>query len=196
MINLPRTEKLIDGEEYFDSSSLFFSHFGGAFSATRCQILKVETRQSYQEPGSPTFDALASGDWDKSMSLLEESRSVDLELYQSLRQRGVDFIRCRPISFPMSDYMRWEMEVYRYNSEHCERIFCCNYDAVDTLFERHIQHDFMVFDSRIAFVHNYNEEGLNVGGWKIENQDKIIQLQSLFIFLKAQCQPFEMFANA
>lgn len=192
---LPVTKELISDAEYFSSASEFFGGFGQAFDLSRSQILKVETRQTYQEPDSESYRAMANGNWQEAMAALDASRSEDIELYADLKTRGVEFARCRPIAFPMSDYMRWEMEVYKFNAKHGERIFCCNYDSVAELFKDNIVHDFMVFDARIAFVHNYNNDGLIEGGWKITSLDKIIKLQTLFIFLKSQCRPFELFSE-
>ena len=192
---LATTTELSESAEFFDSAATFFGNFGKAFESVRCQILKVETRQSYIEPDNPSYEALASGDWGLSMQLLEAAREVDRPLYDDLRNRGVDFLRCRPIKYPLTQYLKWEFNVYEYNSKHCERIFCCNYDAVDTLFTENIGHDFMVFDSRIAFIHNYDENGLNKGGWMVTELESILSLQKLFVFLKSFCQPYQGFMH-
>ena len=192
MINLSTTTQLLSGAERFESAADFFAQFGSAFDLCRSQILK-ETRQTYQESGNPSYEAMASGDWNHALGILAESRKVDLDLYADLRTRGVDFIRCRPLAFPLSDYMRWEMKVFEFNAQHCERIFCCNLEAVRELFKDHIHHDFMVFDSRIGFVHDYDVDGIIQGGWRVTDLDSIIKLQSMFIFLKSHCQPFSLF---
>lgn len=187
------TDAVIEGAPYAGSAKEFFAQFPPAFDATRSQILKLETRQAYQEPDNESFLAMQRGDWDRSMSLLKEARSPDAPLYEALQARGVDFIRCRPLKFPLSDYLRWEMEVYKLNSAMCERIFCCNYDAADFIFSNYAHHDFMTFDARVAFVHNYDSKGLIQGGWKIDDIDRIAELQKLYCFIKSHCQPFQLF---
>ena len=187
------TDSAIKGASYLDSAESFFGRFPSAFDMTRCQILKLETRQSYQEPDNESFVAMKNGDWDRSMSLLRKSRAADVCLYKSLSERGVDFIRCRPLKFPLSNYLRWELEIFKFNAEMCERIFCCNYDALDFVFTDYARHDFMTFDARLAFVHNYDASGLIQGGWIIEDADQIAELQKLFIFIKSHCQPFRSF---
>ena len=129
------------------------------------------------------------------MATLEESRVDDVELYADLNEQGIDFVRCRPISFPFTNYMRWEMEVYKFNARHGEKIFCFNHDAVDSLFQENILHDFMIFDARIAFIHDYNSEGLIKGGGVVTDLESIVGLHPLFSFLRSQCRPFSFFVE-
>jgi len=95
---------------------------------------------------------------------MDKSRAVDDELYESLRKRGIDFIRCRPVAFPLTAYMKWAMHAYEHNSRRGERIFWCNEIVLREFFQNTAQHDFMVFDTRVAFVHDYDETGVIKGG--------------------------------
>lgn len=192
-MNLTATTTIANDATYIAGGGAFFQKFGSAFDLTRCQILKLETRQIYEEPENESFVAMRGGDWELSMSLLAKSRSDDLPLYESLVERGIDFIRCRPIKFPLSDYLRWEMEVLKFNAEHCERVFCCNLDALDFIFLNFARHDFMTFDARVGFIHDYDSAGLIQGGWMVDNQDHILELQKLFVFIKSHCQPLKSF---
>jgi hypothetical protein len=185
------TESIITGASYFETPTKFFSKFSTAFDLSRSQILKIETRQFYVEKENVSYNAMVRGDWALSMEMLHQSRQEDADLYEDLNKKGVDFIRCRPVQFPISAYIKWEVEVYRINSSFGERIFCSNVVAVDWLFEKYIKHDFMVFDSRVALIHNYDESGEIQGGWIIHDHDKIVELQKLFIYFKSFCSRFD-----
>lgn len=187
------TDIIVSGCPYYDSSSSFFGNFPAAFDMARCQIAKVETRQEYQEPDNPSFIAMIENDWKLSLSLLLKSREVDVPLYQSLARKGVDFLRARPLIFPLSNYMKWEFEVYKFNEQMGERIFCCNYSAIEEFFKKSCRNDFMIFDARLALVHDYDQNGLIRGGWKVENISKIIELQKIFMFFKSNCQMLKCF---
>jgi hypothetical protein len=192
-VNFVSTHEIVKNETYFTDAKTFFANFPEAFSSSCFQVLKLETRQEYQEHESLSYKAMKKGDWKKSLDLIPSDRQIDIPLYNDLKNRGVDFIRCRPLEFPLTEYMCWELEVLRFNDTIGESVLCCNLAQCKDVFERFANHDFMVFDTKIAFVHHYNEQGLIVGGWKIENLKKILSLQKLFAFIKAECKPIQFF---
>jgi hypothetical protein len=178
-----------------DSAPAFFSNFQNAWDATRCQVLKLETRQSYQEPGNHSLEAYLKGDQAESERLLVDGLEVDNPLYTSLREHQVDFIRCRPLVFPLSAYMQWEMKTYVYTAAQGVRIGCCNREQLSDFFDSIATHDFMVFDARFGFVHDYDKSGLIRGGWVTDDVSAIVELQKIFIFIKSHCRPFELFVR-
>jgi hypothetical protein len=183
-------DKVVENMEYHNSPKDFFSQFPKAFSQVKYQVLKLETKQTYLEPGNPSFEMMASGNFEKSLRLIPEVRSSDGYLYRQLKDRGVDFIRCRPVKYPFSQYLKWEFETYKYSAEMLERIFCCLFSETATLFETIATKDFMVFDSSIAFVHDYDKDGLIQGGWVTNDLQHILMLQSVFIHIKSFSSPF------
>lgn len=167
---------------YYSGAAQFFAAFHDVWGVTKGQILKLETRQCYREPGNPSYEALEEGDFHKALQLVPKARSEDIALYQSLSERNVDFIRCRPIVKPLTEYLRWELECYRFNAKHGERIYFLDRSNI---FDEVALHDFMVFDRRIAFVHDYDETGEIRGGWVINEGSKIDSLIMLFSIIKA-----------
>ena len=191
------TSELISGCSYFSGSAEFFGQFASAWGAVRCQALKYESRQQYIERDSQSWrDWMEDADWAASMRALPESRSVDVPLYDRLNEAGVDFVRCRAVEFPLSKYMQWEFEVYKFNQSHGERIFCVNELSIPDFRRKFAQHDFMVFDARIAAIHDYDDDGEAVGGWWTSDLDVITELIKLHGFLKSNCQPFDLFYSA
>ncbi|NHC33591.1 DUF6879 family protein [Scytonema millei] len=182
MNRLQNTSNIINHLQYYSGASRFFSKFGDAWNAVKGQVLKLETRQYYREPGNPSFEALEAGDFYKALQILPEARSEDVDLYQSLSRRNVDFIRCRPIVKPITDYLRWELECYRFNASYGERIYFLERSSI---FDELALHDFMVFDRCMAFVHDYDETGEIRGGWMTTEKSDIDTLLMLFSIIKA-----------
>lgn len=194
MNNLLSTQLVVNEGEYYSTGSLFFSNFSEAWKTVNKQVLKLETRQNYQEPDNKSLSLLLeTNDLKASVDLLEEARKVDIPLYTDLKFRKIDFIRCRPVAFPLTQYMRWELECYAFNSKHCENVFLTNINNVHELFNKLALHDFMIFDKKVAFIHNYNSLGLIEGGWKITNPLLIENLLIIFSIIKAQSISFESF---
>jgi Family of unknown function (DUF6879) len=181
--------KVISGRgSYIENPKDFFGKFPDAWANVKFQTVKLETRQVYREPGNESYEAFESGDFTKAVRLLEKSRLVDVELYASLEKRGVDFIRCRPIVYPLSDYLKWEMECYKFNAKHGELIY---FSEDLRPFDDMAFHDFMVFDREVALVHDYDDRGEIKGGWIVESPEAIDSLISLFGLIKAKSKRFE-----
>lgn len=195
-MDFPSVASLTSRGDRRDSPEAFFAGFRSAWDVVRCQVLKLETRQSYQEPGNPSWQALQAGDWDRAMNELSKSRQKDDPLYADLRKRGIDFVRCRPLVFPASAYVRWEYRVYESNMARGERIFGLNRDVLAEFFDSIATHDFMVFDTRLACIHDYDQSGLIQGGWWIEDQSAIRALVAVHGVIKANAQPIEQYAGA
>ncbi len=182
MHSLTSTITITTQSPYQPGAAQFFSFFSDAWSDVRGQILKLETRQTYCEPGNPSYEALERGDFDKALELLPQARSEDVALYASLTRRRIDFIRCRPIITPITEYLRWELECYKFNADHGERIYFL--DRSD-LFDEYALHDFMVFDRHVAFIHDYSTRGELRGGWIVKDTAHIDSLLALFSVIKA-----------
>jgi hypothetical protein len=188
-------DSIIEESKYYETPGSFFGLFPKAFKDAQHQILKLETRQEYLEPGNPSFEMMVSGDFSKAIDLIPEMKASDDEIYSNLKQKGVDFVRCRPIEYPFTSYLKWELETYKYSAEKGERIFCCLLKETKQIFENFATKDFMVFDNSIAFIHNYDEKGLIQGGWITQKPQHILSLQSLFINIKSQSSPFTQFVT-
>jgi hypothetical protein len=182
---LQSTKKITEKAQYLASSDEFFGKFHLGFDAVRGQILKLETKQFYDEVGNASFDAFRSGDLKKAIALISESKQAEVDDYEHLRSNHIDFVRCRPVVKPLSDYLKWEFLNYDINQEFGERIYLINMIQAQDLFENFALHDFMVFDCRFAYVHDYDDEGRLRGGWFTDDTESIVALLNLFGLIKA-----------
>lgn len=181
--------------QYHTGPDSFFANFDDAWQSARGQILKLETLQSYVEDNA-SLNLAFKGDWEKAKEEIAKSRLHDDPIYKLVREKHLDFIRCRSIEFPKTTYVRWELEVYKQNVSLGEKIYCCNRYTISDVFDLYATHDFMVFDSRIAFIHDYDSDGQILGGWSLTDQNSIRSLIALHGFIKANSQWYEFFVDA
>jgi hypothetical protein len=187
------TADIVKTAQVLRPADRFFSRFESAFESVKHRILKLETRQTYREPGNPSWEALNAGNFGLALELLPSARAEDVDLYRSLSGRGVSFIRVRPVAFPLTNYLRWEIHSYIFNAAHGEQIYFVEYEKHRQLFEQHLRHDFMLFDSALALIHDYNSEGLIRGGWETTSQAAITSLATRYEQLFADAEPFSEF---
>lgn len=194
--NLCSTESIIVDEKY-SKSEAFFGSLLDTMYASEFQIAKIETRQAYQEPGNKSYELFFEnkGSLADAVKLLPEIKESDKQLYEVISQKGVEFVRCRPILLPLSKYLEWELENYHFNSLYAEKIFLCDLkdNFVKSIFHNYILHDFMIIDNVRAFIHDYDESGRIRGGWEIENAKKIQELLTLFSLCKSKSLEWKHF---
>jgi hypothetical protein len=55
----------------------FYARADVLWSSLAERVVKVERRQSYQEPGNPSYGALLAGDWDRAVALAAHTHDED-----------------------------------------------------------------------------------------------------------------------
>jgi len=193
MSNLLSTKELSKHMEYFDTPCLFFSEFKNAWNNVQFQVLKLETRQNYTERGSKSLEEMIKGNIENAVNLLPMERACDVNLYMSLKNKNVDFIRCRPVVLPLTDYLKWEIQGYHFNAQFNEQIYFLHRNQEKIIFDKLALHDFMIFDKDVAFIHNYDDNGEILGGWKTINSDYIKNLIYIFGLIKSVSQKYDYF---
>ncbi len=192
---LVSTENIIQNAEYFSSPETFFANFSEAWKNVKSQVLKLETKDEYDEGDDPSYKLLKQGKFQEAISYFKTDELINVELYKSLSERKIDFVRCRPVKFPISEYVKYEFKAYELNNKHGEKIYCVEYDTLREVFEKLALHDFMVFDSSIAFIHDYDANGKIQGGWISHNKVAIENLIALFSYIRSYCIDFRVFAE-
>ncbi len=87
------------------------------------------------------------------------SKDENKEWYETIKNaksRGAIIQRVHVISFPLSDYIKFEMEAYRYNMKEGEQIFTIPYRKFLKLMPK-IKKDFWLFDDKIVKINDYIE---------------------------------------
>ncbi len=106
-----------------------------AFENFEREAFRLETLPAYDVPGQE--------------DLTEWHATLDAG-----RARGAVFRRVHVVERPLSDYLRWEVEQYKLNARHGEKI-----RLVEANSTHDVPTDFWLFDRRHAFDMRYDEGG-------------------------------------
>lgn len=83
---------------------------------------KFEREQNFRQPGTPSWDAFARGDWDEALRLIEQQRENLHKLADEDAARGVTALRARVVEEPIVPYVQWELHSLRLRAECGEKI--------------------------------------------------------------------------
>jgi hypothetical protein len=159
---------------YFRDSETFFSKFTPLMESTTTSVVKLESRQDYQEPGNPSFEALKSGDERSAIDKLWETRhSADRENCVSMCRKGISWTRIRLVERPLTDYTRWELHSYDISVRYGERILIVDITGQPASSPIRRLSDFLIFDGKAVMAHDYDSSGLIKGGWVIDTPEQV-----------------------
>ncbi|MGB8944978.1 MAG: DUF6879 family protein [Streptomyces sp.] len=83
---------------------------------------KLECGQHFKEPGFPSWEAFARGDWRGAVDLLPDAVPAMERQFSDAEDRGLTLRRVRYVEVPPSDYLVWEMAVLRERARLGERV--------------------------------------------------------------------------
>ncbi|GII93116.1 DUF6879 family protein [Sinosporangium siamense] len=89
---------------------------------------KLERRQSFAEPGVPSWEAFDAGDWQTALRLIAEGRNRLEEYFGEHANRGVASYRVRVVEWPLTPYLQWELHLLNLRAECGERIHIVTVD--------------------------------------------------------------------
>lgn len=154
----------------------FQSQFSTAWSKLTARFLKLECWQTYQElEASQSQDAYNRGDIVAARSLAQKEAEADRPLYESIKQRKVDYARIRLVQEPITSYLEYEFIAYQIRAIMGENIEVIRFDASASLPNDEC-FDFLLFDRHTALIHDYGigDVGRQTGGW-ITHDAEIIE---------------------
>ena len=164
----------------------FGAEFARAWSLMTWRFLKLECWQSYQElDTNKSLEAYNAGDFDRARDLLEGEAEADRPLYDGVRNRGIQYARIRLVQLPLTPYLAYEMINYRIRREMGEAIEVVEMPATVTLpNERYF--DFLLFDVESALIHDYGDDGRQVGGWITGQSEVLRALEATAVSLRRE----------
>lgn len=80
-------------------------------------IWKLERSQYFRELNDPSWQAFVSGDWQRSLDLLEKDREAVRAEAGENRRQGLSIRRVRVVELPMTPYVQWELYALRMLAE-------------------------------------------------------------------------------
>ncbi|GAA3377831.1 hypothetical protein GCM10020367_55070 [Streptomyces sannanensis] len=91
----------------------YHADFGQVYTSGIGFLNKLERGQHFKERGFASWEAFATGDWTRALSLAEERRDDYAQELQKAAQLGVPHRRLRVVEFPITPYVQWEFFVLR-----------------------------------------------------------------------------------
>ncbi|SDG65049.1 hypothetical protein SAMN05421505_106124 [Sinosporangium album] len=190
MIQFPLPEDVI---ERTLTRSEWRLEFQIAQSSTRHAIRKLESRQNYLEPGNPSWEAWIAGYEKRAQALAEANRAEQAGVLRPLEDRGVSFIRVHVLEYPLTPYIRFELDHYRISSELGEQIFLVDRSDIEDIESQESLQDFILFDESRALVEKFSSEGLLLGGALVRDRDYLAWMADLHDSLRKRGTTYEAF---
>ncbi|MDO8508635.1 MAG: hypothetical protein Q7S27_03035 [Nanoarchaeota archaeon] len=128
------------------------------FNEFKKYAFRLEVLQSYSlEEEKDPFEKFL-----KEEKVTKEDNEDWLEFIQKAKSRGAIVQRVRVVSFPLSDYMRFQMENFRLYMAEGEEIYTIAYRKF-LKNKPKIKKDFWLFDDKAVLVMNYDKKGRFLG---------------------------------
>lgn len=127
---------------------------------------KLERRQDFREPASPSWAAMAEGDWDRSMRLLGTGH---LRNRRHDRQARFERKRVRVTEHPVSRYLQWEMHLLQWRHQEGEQIRVLPAAAVRHLERTWPLPEVVLLGSEVLYEVRYDSTGTLSGARRIDD---------------------------
>lgn len=121
---------------------------------------KVEVLQDYTgEDKGPSLAAWMTGDRELSMQLARNEPNDWQQACQEKVERGVMLTRIHVVDYPLSDYMKWEIEIYKVRNIPLGKETVYLLDRKDIGDLELPAGDLMMFDKKYVAIGHYDESG-------------------------------------
>lgn len=121
---------------------------------------KVEVLQDYTgEDKGESLDAWKTGDKDHSIELMRAWSSDWTNECQRKVERGATLTRIHIVDYPLSDYLQWEIEVYKNRNIPLGKETVYLLDRKDIADVWLPAGDMMMFDQKNVVIGNYDQTG-------------------------------------
>jgi hypothetical protein len=132
-------------------------------------VWKLERAQYFHEPDDASFRAMAEGDWERSLELIEQTRDSYAGEYAGL----AEFRRLRVVDPPLTPYMQWELHYLAARAGVGERGRVVEAPAVRRFESAGPLPELLIFDGSLTYEVLYDEAGAHVGGRRVTDPDVI-----------------------
>lgn len=124
-------------------------------------VWKLERAQHFHEPDTPSWVAMTSGDWDRSLALMGEMRFAD-----DLPPRA-ELRRLRIVEMPPTPYLQWEIVLLAARTRAGERARALHARSVRHLERSAPLPELLILNRDLMYEILYDEIGAHVGGRRI-----------------------------
>jgi len=121
---------------------------------------KLERQQCFREPGFPSWDAFARGEWDESLRLIEGERDYLREFSQEVENHRITLYRVRVVEQPIAPYLQWELHLLRLRAECGEKIRVIGPEHLAELERTEPLPELLTLGDRTTYQICYSEQGI------------------------------------
>ncbi|WP_433177403.1 DUF6879 family protein [Actinoallomurus sp. CA-150999] len=136
-------------------------------------FLKLERRQTFREPGFPSWEAFAAGDWDRALELNERERDAVRAKVAEDDSLGVESRRLRVVERPVTPYLQWEMQYFRLLAEAGEDLRVIDASRVQHLEADRPLPEIVILGDRVLFEVLYDADGTAYGARRLDDPEVI-----------------------
>ncbi len=134
--------------------------WGELWNDLKNEWFKVEVLQDYSaEDKSESLDAWMAGDKERSIELIKAEPSEWANDCRKKVEDGVKLTRIHVVDYPLSEYVQWEIEVYKNRNIPVGREDVYLLDRKDIPMLDLPSGDLMIFDKTNVVVGNYDSSG-------------------------------------
>jgi len=144
---------------------------------------KLERRQHFRQPGSPSWDAFARGDWGQALELLEDRRESVTKYQAKARDLGISLYRARVVEQPICPYLQWELHSLKISAQCGELIRVVPVDLVGELEAEGELPELITLGPSVLYQILYKDSGEPAGGVKITNPEVVAHATVLTRYL-------------
>ncbi|CAM5386874.1 DUF6879 family protein [Streptomyces griseus] len=171
----------------------YLADFSRVYESDIHLLAKLERGQTFKEPGTPSWEAFASGDWVEALRLIEDDRESVAAYFRDASQRGLTFRRLRVVEYPVTPYLQWEMNVLRLRSELGEEIRVLDAGTISDLERDEHVPEVVILGSSVMYAVIYDDDLKGAGARRFTDPDQIRTTTREFEALYAQGEEFSEF---
>jgi|SRR5579863_353073 len=157
----------------YASLERFLSAFDEFSARVQRRIFKLERLQNYVESDNESWRQFQAGNVKRSLELMATIRAQEAQYDVGFFRRGLQFLRVRAVELPLSPYVEWEFQFHVISAQYGETILVTDVTDADRSGALWNARDFLLFDSFAVLVHDYDPEGLLLGGWICQDKEII-----------------------
>ncbi|QVQ53162.1 hypothetical protein J4H86_05075 [Spiractinospora alimapuensis] len=176
----------LDLDAYLRDFRQEFEHGGDIFA-------KLERAQTFREPGDPSWEAFAAGDWQRALELNEEDRPSAVGMIDTYRRLGYATQRIRVVEFPISPYLQWEIQFLRLLAEAGQDIRVLRGERAAEFEAHRPLPELVIIGDRVLYEVLYDDSGTPAGGRRIDDRKVIAGCRRDVAKLYAQGEPLLAF---
>lgn len=139
----------------------------------RGTIWKLERSQVFRELDDPSWQAFSSGDWRRSLELLEEDRKAIRTEADGNRRQGLVIKRVRVVERPLSPYVQWELHALRMLAEEGFELSVVPAEDLSDLEIQGQLPEVVVVGMRVLYEVRYRPDWTPCGARRIKTPDVI-----------------------